>query len=112
MVTVVCVGSTGLQDGINPAQGVFIEMFVTSYLVLAVLMLAVEKHHATPFAPVSLCRRGTAPSATDDVSLERRRSGSGLLSLSANCTSFHAYRTLSGIDLSFLVGQYTTLAVP
>ena len=55
MVTVVCVGSTGLQDGINPAQGVFIEMFVTSYLVLAVLMLAVEKHHATPFAPVSLC---------------------------------------------------------
>ena len=28
-------------------------MFVTSYLVLAVLMLAVEKHHVTPFAPVS-----------------------------------------------------------
>jgi len=47
------VGSTRLQEGINPAQGVFIEMFVTSYLVLAVLMLAVEKHHVTPFAPVS-----------------------------------------------------------
>ena len=46
-------GSTHLQQGINPAQGVFIEMFVTSYLVLAVLMLAVEKHHVTPFAPVS-----------------------------------------------------------
>jgi len=53
-LTVVCVGSTSLQQGINPAQGVFIEMFVTSYLVLAVLMLAVEKHRVTPFAPVSL----------------------------------------------------------
>ena len=32
----------------------FIEMFGTSFLVLAVLMLAAEKHLATPFAPVSL----------------------------------------------------------
>ena len=45
--------STRLQEGISPVQGMFIEMFVTSYLVLAVLMLAVEKHQATPFAPVS-----------------------------------------------------------
>ena len=52
-----CVDSTSLAPGINPAQGVFIEMFVTSYLVLAVLMLAVEKHHVTPFAPVSLPRQ-------------------------------------------------------
>ena len=57
---IVCAGSTRLREGINPAQGVFIEMFVTSYLVLAVLMLAVEKHHVTPFAPVSLHRRGAA----------------------------------------------------
>lgn len=46
--------STQLQEGINPVQGMFIEMFVTAYLVLAVLMLAVEKHQVTPFAPVSL----------------------------------------------------------
>jgi aquaporin related protein len=46
--------STSLQVGINPVQGMFIEMFVTSFLVLAVLMLAVEKHRVTPFAPVSL----------------------------------------------------------
>lgn len=46
--------STRLQEGINPVQGMFIEMFVTAYLILAILMLAVEKHHATPFAPVGL----------------------------------------------------------
>ena len=38
----------------------FIEMFVTSFLVLAVLMLAVEKHQVTPFAPVSLRYRWIA----------------------------------------------------
>jgi aquaporin related protein len=38
--------------GINPAQGVFIEMFITAALVLSVLMLAAEKHSVTPFAPV------------------------------------------------------------
>ena len=67
VVTIACVGSTRLQEGINPAQGVFIEMFVTSYLVLAVLMLAVEKHHVTPFAPVSLCHQGEAILITDDA---------------------------------------------
>jgi aquaporin related protein len=46
--------STYLHNGVNAAQGVFIEMFITSALVLAVLMLAAEKHRATPFAPVSL----------------------------------------------------------
>jgi aquaporin related protein len=46
--------STFLQQGINSAQGVFIEMFITTALVLAVLLLAAEKHHVTPFAPVSL----------------------------------------------------------
>ena len=48
------VHSTFLAEGVNRAQGVFIEMFITSALVLAVLMLAAEKHSATPFAPV--CR--------------------------------------------------------
>jgi len=43
-----------LGPGITPVKGVFIEMFVTSYLVLAILMLAVEKHHVTPFAPVGI----------------------------------------------------------
>lgn len=49
-----CSFNTHLQEGINPVQGMFIEMFVTAYLVLAVLMLAVEKHQATPFAPVGI----------------------------------------------------------
>lgn len=37
---------------INLAQGVFIEMFITAALCLAVLMLAAEKHSSTPIAPV------------------------------------------------------------
>lgn len=47
--------STFPAQGINNAQAVFIEMFITSFLVIAVLMMAAEKHAATPFAPV--CRR-------------------------------------------------------
>ncbi|KAH7919309.1 aquaporin-like protein [Leucogyrophana mollusca] len=45
---------TFLGTGINSAQGVFIEMFITSALVVAVLMLAAEKHAAAPFAPVGI----------------------------------------------------------
>ena len=44
--------STVLANNVNLAQGVFIEMFITAALVLSVLMLAAEKHPATPFAPV------------------------------------------------------------
>jgi len=43
-----------LQKGVNPAQGVFIEAFCTAALCLAVLLLAVEKHKATPLAPVGI----------------------------------------------------------
>ncbi|KZT64590.1 aquaporin-like protein [Daedalea quercina L-15889] len=46
--------NTVLADGVNVAQGVFIEMFITAALVLSVLMLAAEKHAATPFAPVGI----------------------------------------------------------
>ncbi|KAI0076187.1 putative aquaporin 1 [Panus rudis PR-1116 ss-1] len=46
--------NTFLQRGVNPAQGVFIEAFITAVLVMAVLMLAAEKHIATPFAPVGI----------------------------------------------------------
>ncbi|KAG1866115.1 aquaporin-like protein [Suillus subluteus] len=46
--------NTFLQKGINSAQGVFIEMFLTAALVLAVLMLAAEKSQVTPFAPVGI----------------------------------------------------------
>ncbi|KAI0926183.1 hypothetical protein AcW1_008415 [Taiwanofungus camphoratus] len=46
--------STFLGQGVNPAQGVFIEMFITATLIISVLMLAVEKHMTTPFAPVSV----------------------------------------------------------
>ncbi|KAG6872940.1 hypothetical protein C0992_009247, partial [Termitomyces sp. T32_za158] len=45
---------TFLQQDINLAQGVFIEMFITCALVLSVLMLAAEKHQATAFAPVRI----------------------------------------------------------
>ncbi|KAH7101925.1 aquaporin-like protein [Auriculariales sp. MPI-PUGE-AT-0066] len=38
--------------GINKAQALFIEMCVTAFLCFAVLMLAVEKHSTTPFAPL------------------------------------------------------------
>ncbi|KAF8442263.1 aquaporin-like protein [Boletus edulis BED1] len=46
--------NTFLQEGINSAQGVFIEMFITAALVIAVLMLAAEKHSTTPFAPIGI----------------------------------------------------------
>ncbi|KAI0635863.1 aquaporin-like protein [Trametes polyzona] len=46
--------NTFLGPGVNRAQGVFIEMFITAALVLAILMLAAEKHNATPFAPVGI----------------------------------------------------------
>ncbi|QRW18938.1 aquaporin, Major intrinsic protein family [Rhizoctonia solani] len=41
-------------QGVNAAQAVFIEAFLTSALVLAVLMLAAEKHRSTPFAPIGI----------------------------------------------------------
>jgi aquaporin related protein len=42
---------------------VFIEMFITAALCLAVLMLAAEKHSSTPFAPV----RGVSPLIVMDI---------------------------------------------
>ncbi|KAH7927689.1 aquaporin-like protein [Leucogyrophana mollusca] len=45
---------TFLQSNLNSAQGVFIEMFITTALVVSVLMLAAEKHTTTPFAPVGI----------------------------------------------------------
>ncbi|KAI0287316.1 aquaporin-like protein [Russula brevipes] len=41
-------------SNINSAQAVFIEMFITAALCLAVLMLAAEKHSSTPFAPIGV----------------------------------------------------------
>ncbi|KDN39551.1 hypothetical protein RSAG8_08707, partial [Rhizoctonia solani AG-8 WAC10335] len=41
-------------QGVNAAQAVFIEAFLTCALVLAVLMLAAEKHRSTPFAPIGI----------------------------------------------------------
>jgi len=46
--------NTSLAPGINLAQGVFIEMFITAALVISILMLAAEKHEATPFAPIGI----------------------------------------------------------
>jgi glycerol uptake facilitator-like aquaporin len=45
---------TLLNPGVSVAQGVFIEMFLTSLLVFSILMLAAEKHQATFLAPVGI----------------------------------------------------------
>ena len=45
---------TKLSAGTSIAQGVFIEMFLTSLLVFTILMLAAEKHAATFIAPVGI----------------------------------------------------------
>jgi len=46
--------NTELSNGTTPAQGVFIEMFLTALLVFTILMLAAEKHYATFMAPVGI----------------------------------------------------------
>lgn len=46
--------NTTLAQDINRTQGLFMEMFATCGLCLVVLMLAAEKHRATPFAPVGI----------------------------------------------------------
>ncbi|EFQ91930.1 hypothetical protein P3342_009511 [Pyrenophora teres f. teres] len=46
--------STTLQAGMTPAQGVFLEMFMTSLLVFTIFMLAAEKHKATFLAPIGI----------------------------------------------------------
>ncbi|KAI5479655.1 hypothetical protein MNV49_003165 [Pseudohyphozyma bogoriensis] len=45
---------TSLAPGMSKAQGAFMEAFLTSMLVFAVLMLAAEKHKATYLAPVGI----------------------------------------------------------
>ncbi|CAH7669702.1 aquaporin-like protein [Phakopsora pachyrhizi] len=46
--------SNSLGAGTKPWQGVLIEAFLTCALTLTVLLVAVEKHRATPFAPVAI----------------------------------------------------------
>lgn len=45
---------TTLGAGTSIAQGLFIEMFLTSLLMLAILLLAAEKHKATFIAPIGI----------------------------------------------------------
>lgn len=45
---------TTLGGGTSVAQGLFIEMFLTSLLMLAILLLAAEKHKATFIAPIGI----------------------------------------------------------
>ena len=45
---------TQLGGGTSVARGLFIEMFLTAELVLAVFMLAAEKNRATFVAPVGI----------------------------------------------------------
>ncbi|KAI2640775.1 aquaporin-like protein [Hypomontagnella submonticulosa] len=46
--------NTTLSPGMNLAQGVFAEMFFTSYLVFVILMLAAEKSKDTYLAPLGI----------------------------------------------------------
>lgn len=46
--------NTGLGGGINTAQGLFLEAFLTFELTLTIYMLAVEKHRATFMAPIGI----------------------------------------------------------
>ncbi|GAP93480.1 putative aquaporin rerated other eukaryote [Rosellinia necatrix] len=46
--------ATVLSNDTSVAQGLFIEVFLTAQLVFTILMLAVEKHRATPMAPVGI----------------------------------------------------------
>jgi aquaporin related protein len=46
--------STTLGTGVSAAQGVFLEMFLTSLLVITIFMLAAEKHKATFLAPIGI----------------------------------------------------------
>jgi len=45
---------TRLSEGTSIAQGVFIEAFGTMLLIFVIIMLAAEKHEATPVAPVGI----------------------------------------------------------
>ncbi|WWC66295.1 uncharacterized protein I206_100196 [Kwoniella pini CBS 10737] len=45
---------TALGGGTSIVQGLFIEMFLTSLLMLAILLLAAEKHKATFIAPIGI----------------------------------------------------------
>lgn len=46
--------STTLSSGTSIAQGVFLEMFLTTELVFTIFMLAAEKHKATYLAPIGI----------------------------------------------------------
>jgi len=46
--------TTRLGGGTSIVRGLFIEMFMTAFLVLTVLMLAAEKHKSTFLAPVGI----------------------------------------------------------
>ncbi|KAK9451432.1 aquaporin-like protein [Limtongia smithiae] len=46
--------ANSLGDGVSKSRGLFIEMFMTIQLCLAVLFLAVEKHRARPMAPLGI----------------------------------------------------------
>jgi aquaporin related protein len=50
----IAVANTTLGGGTSIAQGLFIEMFMTAELVIAVLMLAAEKSKDTFIAPVGI----------------------------------------------------------
>ncbi|KAK7748742.1 Aquaporin-1 [Cytospora paraplurivora] len=46
--------TTTLGGGISTVRGLFLEVFLTAELVFVILMLAIEKHQATPVAPIGI----------------------------------------------------------
>ncbi|KAK9378251.1 aquaporin-like protein [Kockiozyma suomiensis] len=46
--------ANSLGDGVSKTRGLFLEMFMTAQLCIAVLMLAAEKHRSRPMAPLGI----------------------------------------------------------
>ncbi|BGP38994.1 hypothetical protein JCM10450v2_002950 [Rhodotorula kratochvilovae] len=46
--------ATTLAPGMSIVRGLFLEMFMTSLLIITILLLAGERHRVTPFSPVGI----------------------------------------------------------
>ncbi|GAA6052276.1 hypothetical protein JCM3770_007415 [Rhodotorula araucariae] len=46
--------ATTLAPGLSISRGLFLEMFMTSLLIITILLLAGERHRVTPFSPVGI----------------------------------------------------------
>ncbi len=95
--------STALAPQTSPAEGVFIEMFITSALVLSVLMLATERHQATPFAPVGHHRLLYYPSVGP---LFSSQVGIGLTLFSGHLCVVYVFNKFTLTNNYYLINQF------